>query len=174
MLYGETGSKSANRERPINSGRQSRALLSPAIRLTSILGLSLLFILAAIDKIAHYDRFVTALNSYVVVPPGWARYLATGVILAELCVGFGLLHRQYRGVAALAMSTLLVIFSIALAINVSLGITGGCGCWFTITLGKASFAHVVQDLFLALLALSIWYEASRHAAEAVEHASRNA
>jgi len=38
--------------------------------------IALVFVASAVDKLVHLGGFVSALQSYVLVPPGFATYLA--------------------------------------------------------------------------------------------------
>jgi uncharacterized membrane protein YphA (DoxX/SURF4 family) len=131
------------------------------VRAISLLFVAALFLYAGIDKAFHYGGFVKALDGYVLVPEGLERYLALPLILTELLVGVGLLLKPWRSPAALAAVLLLSVFTVALAINQRLAPGVECGCWFTITLGKATASHVVQNLILLGLALTIWLEERR-------------
>jgi uncharacterized membrane protein len=128
------------------------------IRLLSIGFLALLFLFTGIDKAFHYGGFVKALGGYVLVPDGAERFLALPVILCEILVGAGLLVRTWRAPAALLATVLLTLFTIALAVNQRYAPGVECGCWFTVTLGRASASHIVQDLILLGLAASIWLD----------------
>jgi uncharacterized membrane protein YphA (DoxX/SURF4 family) len=127
-------------------------------RILSLLFLALLFLYAGVDKAFHYGGFVKALGGYVLIPDGLERYLALPVILAELLVGAGLLFKPWRSPAALLAAILLSAFTIALAVNQHYAPGVECGCWFTVTLGKASASHVAQNLLLLGLALSVWLD----------------
>jgi uncharacterized membrane protein len=127
-------------------------------RALSLAFLAALFLYAGIDKAFHYGGFVKALGGYVVVPDGAERFFALPVILAELMVGAGLLLRPWRASAALAGAVLLAVFTVALAINQKVAPGAECGCWFTVTLGKATPSHIGQNLVLLGLALSIWLD----------------
>jgi uncharacterized membrane protein YphA (DoxX/SURF4 family) len=123
-----------------------------------ILFLSAVFLFAAADKTLHYQSFVKALQSYVIVPRGFASLLAPPIIALEALVGSGLLLRMWRRPAALAAAVTLVMFSIILSINHFYGGPAVCGCWFTITLAKSSQMHIVQNLAMAALATCLWWE----------------
>jgi uncharacterized membrane protein YphA (DoxX/SURF4 family) len=128
------------------------------IRLLSIVFLALLFLFTGFDKAFHYGGFVKALAGYVLVPPGAERFLALPVLLTEILVGIGLLVRSWRIPAALLAATLLTLFTVALAVNQRFAPGVECGCWFTVTLGRASAAHIAQNVVLLGLAVSIWLD----------------
>lgn len=123
--------------------------------------LAAVFIYAGIDKIVHYDGFVNALTTYAVLPVWAAPHLAVPVILAEVTIGAGLFSRVWRGRCSLAASLLLVIFTAALAVNMVYRPGSLCGCWFTLTLGKATEMHIVQNILLLFVAVTGWWETSR-------------
>ena len=123
-----------------------------------IAALTLLFIFAGIDKIFHFSGFVNALRNYVLVPSGTAGFLAVPVIAMEIFIGVGLLLKPWRRPAALAAAVMLVIFTVALWLNHTYGDRGVCGCWFTLTLAEGTNSHIAQNLLMAFLALSIWWE----------------
>ena len=128
------------------------------IRLLSIIFLALLFLFTGLDKAFHYGGFVKALAGYVLVPLGAERFLALPILLTEILVGIGLLVRSWRTSAALLAAALLALFTVALAVNQRFAPGVECGCWFTVTLGRASAAHIVQNVVLLGLAVSIWLD----------------
>jgi uncharacterized membrane protein YphA (DoxX/SURF4 family) len=128
------------------------------IRIPSLLVLAALFLYAGADKAFHYGGFVKALGGYVLVPDGLAGFLALPLILSEVLVGVGLLVRPWRSPAALLAAVLLSVFTLALAVNQHYAPGVECGCWFTVTLGKATPSHILQNVLLLGLALSIWLD----------------
>lgn len=131
------------------------------VRALSLLFLAVLFLYAGVDKAFHYGGFVKALDGYVLVPDGLGRFLALPVILAEVLVGAGLLLKAWRPPAALTAAVLLSVFTLALAINQRYAPGVECGCWFTVTLGQATGSHILQNVLLLGLALSVWLDERR-------------
>lgn len=130
-------------------------------RSLSLVFLAVLFLFAGLDKLFHYGGFVKALGVYVLVPDGLERFLALPVILAELLAGAGLLIKVWRAPAALLAAVLLSAFTVALAVNQVYAPGAECGCWFTVTLGKATSSHILQNVLLLGLAVSIWLDERR-------------
>lgn len=124
----------------------------------SVLFLALIFLYAGIDKLLHYGGFVNALSSYAVIPAELAPSLAPAVILAEIGLGLGLLRRRWRERSALAGATLLAAFTLVLGIHQLYAPGSECGCWFTLTLARGSGMHIVQNLVLIALALTVWWQ----------------
>lgn len=129
-----------------------------AIRVASAIFLALVFLYAGLDKLFHYDGFLSALRGYLLVPDGWEPGLAPSVILVELWLGCSLLIKAWRGRAAAAAAVVLSLFTLATAINARWAPGVECGCWFTLTLGETTTSHIVQNLILLGLALSIWLD----------------
>lgn len=123
--------------------------------------LAAVFLYAGLDKMFHYNGFVRALSSYVVVPEGLGQYLAMLVILLELAAGAALLRRQWRRSAALLAASLLAVFTVALAVNYWVKPEAICGCWFTITLSSGKGQHMLQNIVLCGLALSVYFTEGR-------------
>jgi uncharacterized membrane protein YphA (DoxX/SURF4 family) len=132
--------------------------VSKTVRTISLLFIAVLFLYAGVDKAFHFSGFVKALAGYVLVPDGVERFLALPLILSELLVGVGLLVKPWRRPAALLATILLFAFTLALAVNQRYAPGAECGCWFTVTLGKATTSHLVQNLLLLGLSLSLWLD----------------
>src|SRR5215218_1834251 len=93
--------------------------------------LLVLFALAAVDKLTHFGGFITAIESYRLLPEGAARFAASFIIMAEAAIAFGLLTRRWRRPASLAAVLLLTTFTGVYLVAKPAGV---CGCWFTLTL----------------------------------------
>lgn len=120
--------------------------------------LAAVFLFSGVDKLSHYEAFVNAVRNYILVPRGWAPYLAPSVVLVELMIGVGLLVRPWRRSAALTAVFTLALFTTAISFNYLYGGRGICGCWFTITLANSTNLHLLQNALFLGLALSIWFD----------------
>jgi len=138
--------------------RSGSDLPMKTVRLISLLFLAALFLYASVDKALHFGGFVKALAGYVIVPDGGERFLALPLVLSELLVGVGLLIKPWRSSAALLATVLLSTFTLALVVNQRYAPGAECGCWFTVTLGRATGSHIVQNLLLLGLSLSLWLD----------------
>lgn len=134
------------------------------VRPLSLVLLAALFLYVGIDKALHYGGFVKALGGYVLVPDGFERHLALPLILSEILIGIGLLLASWRSAAALLATSLLAVFTLALAVNHYYAPQVECGGWFTITLGTGTTSHIVQNIILLGLAFSIWLDERGRAA----------
>ncbi len=128
----------------------SRLFSHPLISLLCRLFLGGIFIYAAIEKIRHPDLFAEAVHNYRLLPIPLENLMAIGLPWIELGIGIllaaGLLTRS----GALILGSLLVIFIIAIGINLWRGVDMACGC-FTLT---GTGRHIAQStLFEDLLFL---------------------
>lgn len=128
--------------------------------LVSTILLVAIFLFAGIDKLFHYQGFIKALSSYVLVPDSRAPYLALPIILSEIWIGAGLLVKAWRNMASLIAACFLLLFTIALTVNYIKSPKSICGCWFSITLGTATITHIFLNLTLFGLAIFLWMDAS--------------
>lgn len=126
------------------------------------------FLFAGIDKLLHYRGFANALSNYVLVPNDAVQFLTLPVIIAEIWIGIGLLIRKWRGAAALLAAIALVTFTIAVAVNYVYSPGTICGCTFTVTLGKATKAHIGTNLLLIVLAVSLALKCNRSTKQRLE------
>ncbi|MGG6429033.1 MauE/DoxX family redox-associated membrane protein [Acetobacter ghanensis] len=113
-----------------------------------------MFLVAGVAKLRDHDTFLGTLASYRLLPDwsyesaAWALAIAeTGVALL-LFSGFGAL------VGGLAAATLLVVFALAMGVNVLRGRTDlSCGCTPGVVSEKLSWAVVLRTVACAGVAL---------------------
>jgi len=92
-------------------------------------GLGLLFIAAAANKLADVAAFAESIANYRMVPPAVVPYFACALLGTELVAGLALVTGAKARAAALVVSVLLASFSIALSQAVLRGIDTNCGCF---------------------------------------------
>jgi uncharacterized membrane protein YphA (DoxX/SURF4 family) len=110
-----------------------------------------LFIYASIDKILNPDQFAKILHNYRLVPPQCINLMAIIMPWIEFTAGTSLLLGfMYRG-ANLIIFSLLIVFTIALAINYIRGVNINCGCFSTSSSAKSDLlAKIIEDLLIML------------------------
>lgn len=117
--------------------------------------LVLLFGFAGVDKLAHFTAFVSAINSYRILPIPLGPTLAPLVIAAELTIAVGLLTRGWRRAAAMQALLLMVVLTSALIGNRFLGDGSVCGCWFSVDMAAGNH-HLLFNGIVILLSFSVW------------------
>lgn len=129
-----------------------------------------LFSFAAIDKLIHFRGFVTAIQSYQMLPSRLESFAAVFFIMAEFAIALGLLTNRWRRPACLAAVLLLTTFTV-----VYMAVDPGrvCGCWFTLTLNSGGYFHILQNLVFIGLAILTWmdHKASKPDASSVPYST---
>lgn len=114
-----------------------------------------LFSFAAVDKLIHFRGFVTAIQSYQLLPSRLESFAAIFFIMAEFAIALGLLTKRWRRPACLSAVLLLGTFTVVyLMVNPA----GVCGCWFTLTLNSGGYLHILQNLVFIALAILTWMD----------------
>jgi uncharacterized membrane protein YphA (DoxX/SURF4 family) len=107
------------------------------------------FVYASIDKILHPAEFAKIVYNYQILPVVASNLLAMALPWLELFAGLALLVGVLRAEGSLVLSALLVVFIVALSVNLVRGVDIDCGC---LTLGEAgrsiSLITIVEDVFL--------------------------
>lgn len=114
-----------------------------------------LFGFAAVDKVIHLEGFVTAVESYHLLPASLVRPAAIFFIMAEFAIAFGLLTKRWRSAACLAAVLLLGTFTV---VYLAVSPARVCGCWFTLTLNSGGYFHILQNLVFIALAILTWMD----------------
>lgn len=108
-----------------------------------------IFVYASIDKILHPTEFAKVVYNYQILPVVASNLLAIVLPWLELFAGLALLVGVFRAESALTLSVLLVVFIVALSVNLARGVDIDCGC---MTLGEAgrsiSLLTIVEDILL--------------------------
>ena len=141
----------------MTSTEKPRRFLASLLREIPRFVLVALFIFAAIDKVIHFGGFVTAVQSYQLLPTRLEHSAAIFFIMAEFAIALGLLTKRLRRQACLAAVLLLATFT---AVYLAIKPAGVCGCWFTLTLNAGGYFHILQNLVFIGLALLTWPDRS--------------
>jgi len=105
-------------------------MIDPMIPLVIASSLAVLFLLAARHKISANARFAAQLYAYKVLPDFMVKPVARVLPWMEVAIGAGLLFAMTRPFAAVAAAAMLVIYLLAMAVNLFRGraeIDCGCG-----------------------------------------------
>jgi putative oxidoreductase len=137
------------------------------------IALGVIFVIAALPKIADPPGFTQMIYNYRLVPGPLLNIMALGMPWFELIAGVALIIGVWRRTAALLIGALLVVFIVAIGINLARGNAIDCGCFDT---SKANLTHeqrlddmrsvIIRDLGMLLMVAQIVY-AERKLNEAV-------
>ena len=116
-----------------------------------------LFIYASIDKIVHPHAFAKIIYNYQLMPDVFIYFMAVTLPWVEIVAGLALVAGVYRRPAAVILSSLLVVFSIAISINLLRGLNFDCGCFSTVTTeaGSDPVGLLIRDILMLIPGLII-------------------
>jgi thioredoxin-related protein len=118
--------------------------------------LSLLFLVAAIAKFRDRDGTVEAITAFG-IRKSWASPLAAGITIAEGTIGILLIARGTALGAAIGAFTLLIIFTVAIAVAIATGKKTTCNCFGQFSKTPIGTSTLIRNLgFLALSGFLTW------------------
>lgn len=121
--------------------------------------LGLLFVWAAHDKILNPKAFALAVANYRILPDPLVNLFALILPWVELICGLLLLTGQWTRSASLLVAFLLVVFVIAVSINLARGLDISCGCFHTSEGRTIGARLLVEDLLFFLMAIFLTFRA---------------
>ncbi len=119
--------------------------------------LGVTFIYASLDKIAHPEQFARIVYNYKILPEFLINVYAVTLPWVEFVAGLFLIFGIFTESASLLISFLLVIFIVAISINLFRGINLNCGCFSTDPGGKKEGANLlIKDFIFLFLGIMIF------------------
>jgi hypothetical protein len=115
------------------------------------------FIYASIDKILHLHAFAKIILNYQLVPDILVTFPAIVLPWLEMISGLFLVAGIFRRASAVVLSAMLLMFAVAITINLIRGITFDCGCFSTVTTASGSdpVGLLIRDILLLIPGLII-------------------
>ena len=116
-----------------------------------------IFIYASIDKIAHPHAFAKIIYNYQLLPEILIYAAAVMLPWVEMVSGLFLVAGIFKRTAAVVLSLLLLVFGIAISINLIRGLKFDCGCFSTITTvsGSDPATLLIRDMLFLIPGLII-------------------
>lgn len=117
------------------------------------------FIYASIDKIINPNEFAKIIHNYRLLPPDFinlsAIFLPWLEITAGICLIIGF---KYKGANQIILAMLLV-FIVALGINLYRGVNISCGCFSTSSTAKSNLMmRIIEDVLMVFGCLIISFK----------------
>ncbi len=121
--------------------------------------LGITFLYASLDKIAHPDQFAKIVYNYKILPGFLINVFAVILPWVELLAGLFLILGIFTESASFLISFLLVIFVIAISINVLIrGVDLNCGCFSTDPAAKKEgIILLFKDFLYLFMGLMIFF-----------------
>lgn len=127
-------------------------IIPPALYLCARVFGGLLFGVAAVGKLRHRIAFMGVFENYRLTPPALTRVLAPALIAAEALVAGSLLSGLGLAIGAIGAIVLLLLFALAIAINVARGRDDiDCGCFSSTLRQQLNWTLVARNVSYAVL-----------------------
>ena len=150
----------------------SSLLTSPWLTIRVQLALGVIFVAASLPKIVDPPSFAHMIYNYRLVPGPFVNLMGLTMPWIELLCGLALILGIWRTTARTLIGAMLVMFIIAISINLARGNSIDCGCFDVSSAGKTveeRFADmkfvIVRDLGMLLLVAQMWWAERRGARE---------
>ena len=125
--------------------------------LLSRLVLGFIFIYAGMEKISDPEGFARVINNYKLLPFLLINLFALILPWVEVTTGLLLLFGIVTKENAFILSSLLIIFLIAIIISLFRGLNIDCGCFGTASGAKIGLEKLIENLLLILLGIQLIY-----------------
>lgn len=122
-------------------------LTHPWLTIRVQIALGALFVIAAIPKIADPPGFAHMIYNYRIVPASLVNLMALTMPWVELLAGLALIIGVWKRAALGLIGAMLVVFIIAIGINLERGNAIDCGCFNVADAGK-SHEQRIHDMWL--------------------------
>ena len=113
------------------------ALTHPWLTVRTQIALGLFFVVAALPKMADPPSFAHMIYNYRILPGPLVNLSALVLPWAELLMGLALVCGIWRRSVALLVGALLVVFIVAISVNLLRGNAIDCGCFDVADAGKS-------------------------------------
>lgn len=126
------------------------ALTHPWLTVRTQIALGVFFIVAALPKIADPPSFAHMVYNYRLLPGPLVNLASLTMPWAELLMGVALVCGLWRRTAASLVGALLLVFIIAISVNLLRGNAIDCGCFDVADAGK-SVAERLHDMRMVIV-----------------------
>jgi uncharacterized membrane protein YphA (DoxX/SURF4 family) len=126
------------------------ALLSPWLTVRVQIALGAIFVVAALPKIVDPPSFAHMIYNYRLVPGFAINFLALVMPWVELLTGIALILGVWRRSAAALIGAMLLVFILAIGINLARDNAIDCGC-FEVNPIEKTHDQLIADMWIVLL-----------------------
>ena len=111
------------------------------------------FIISGCLKILDFGRFVSAVQDFQILPDWMSISASTLIVTMEIAGGGLLLLGRNVKMAAIGLSALTMLFSVAIAINLLREHIVPCGCFGFVAEGRISIWYLLRNFCIIILLL---------------------
>lgn len=155
-------------------------LAHPWLTIRVQIALGAVFVAAALPKIVDPPSFAHMIYNYRIVPGAVVNFMALTIPWIELLAGLALVFGIWKGTARTIIAAMLVLFIVAIGLNLARGHAIDCGCFDPNPRPKSSAERiedmqivVLRDLGMLLMAGQLWW-ASRRGGQGAESSAERA
>ena len=136
----------------------SKLLSHPYIVLVARVFVGLLFVFSSLDKTVDPSAFARSVADYGLLPSSFPAIVATVLPWVEILCGFAVLFGVFLRGSSLLLSSMIVIFTLAVMSALVRGLDIACGCFTQDpAAGHIGWMKVVQNTLLFVLTLFLYF-----------------
>ncbi len=124
--------------------------MSDVIQLISRLILGRIFFYASLGKILYNENFLIELNKYKLIPQYFLKFIGFSLPLIELAVGLMLIFSIFSRTSALILSSLLIVFILAITSALIRGINISCGCFIQRLIQEKNSFRLMEGIYIII------------------------
>lgn len=133
-----------------------------AVHNAARIAIGLIFLAAALGKIVDLPAFALQIHNYRIAPVWSENLIAMVLPWVEMLAGLALVLGIRPRAGAVVATTLLLVFTAAVALAWARGLDFECGCFGKASAGRIGLRKLVENLgMLALAAVAAWGGAHR-------------
>ena len=129
--------------------RLGEALRHPWLTIRVQIALGVIFIVAALPKITDPPSFAHMIYNYRILPAGLINVSAIVMPWVEVLAGLALVLGVWKRAARWIIALMLVVFIVAISINLGRGNAIDCGCFDVSAAGK-TYEERIRDMWLVI------------------------
>jgi len=144
------------------------ALAHPWLTIRVQLALGIFFVVASLPKLGDPPSFAHMVYNYRIVPGALINLMALTMPWLELLCGLALILGIWKDAARTLIALLLLVFIVAISINLMRNNAIDCGCFDVTAAGKTHEERiadmhfvVIRDLGMLLMCAQLWWARKR-------------
>jgi uncharacterized membrane protein YphA (DoxX/SURF4 family) len=158
-----------------------KLLASPWLSIRVQIALGVIFVVAALPKIADPPSFAHMIYNYKLLPWSVINLAALVMPWIELLCGLALILGIWKETATAIIAAMLLMFIAAISINLARGNAIDCGCFDVTAAGKSIEERladmrlvILRDLGMLLMVAQLWWTSHQSKNQNVVNASHRA
>lgn len=155
-------------EARVSNSHWNGALTHPWLTIRVQIALGVFFVAAALPKIVDPPSFAHMIHNYRIVPGVLINLMALVMPWIELLCGLALILGIWKDTARTLVTLMLVIFIIAISINLARHNIIDCGCFDVSSAGKSREERladmhwvIIRDTGMLLMCAQLWWASRR-------------